>query len=300
MKSLKKTVIAMTLLLSVVVANAQIKNAKTETVKIFGNCGMCEATIEKAGNLKKVAKVDWNATTGMATITYDSKQTNQDEILKRIALAGYDSEKFLAPDDVYNNLHGCCQYDREAKVAVKTETKSDPSDSEKTKQMATMENHSNHDNNSETPKAGQVHQNQLKPVFDNYFLLKDALVKTDGKTASIQSKELLSAINAVKMETLKMEEHMVWMKVMNQLKEDAKHISETQDVKHQRDYFMTLSKNMYELLKVSKVETPTYYQFCPMANGGKGANWLSKENTIKNPYYGSQMLSCGKTIETIK
>jgi hypothetical protein len=30
------------------------------------------------------------------------------------------------------------------------------------------------------------------------------------------------------------------------------------------------------------------------------ANWLSKENTVKNPYYGSQMLSCGKTVETIK
>ncbi|MFV8347372.1 DUF3347 domain-containing protein [Flavobacterium sp. ZB4P13] len=300
MKSLKKIVMAITLLLSVVVANAQIKNAKTETVKIFGNCGMCEATIEKAGNLKKVAKVDWNATTGMATITYDTKQTNQDEILKRIALAGYDSEKFLAPDDVYNNLHGCCQYDREAKVAVKTEIKSDPSDSEKAKQMATMENHSAHANQSETQKIEQVTQNQLKPVFDNYFLLKDALVKTDGKTASMQSKKLLSAINEIKMETLKMEEHMVWMKVMNQLKEDAKHISETQDVKHQRDYFMTLSKNMYELLKVSKAETPIYYQFCPMANGGKGANWLSKESTIKNPYYGSQMLSCGKTVETIK
>lgn len=291
---------AILVLLSAVAVQAQIKNTKTETVKIFGNCGMCKMTIEKAGSFKNVAEVNWNKDSKIATLTYDTKKTNQDEILKRIALAGYDSEKFLAPDDVYNNLHGCCQYDREAKIAVKTETKSDSSDSEEVKQITTMENHSNHDNHSETPKAEQVQENQLKPIFDNYFLLKDALVKTDGKTASMQSKELLSAINTVKMETLKMEEHMVWMKVMNQLKEDAQHISETQDVKHQRDYFMTLSKNMYKLLKVSKVETPTYYQFCPMANGGKGANWLSKENTIKNPYYGSQMLSCGKTIETIK
>jgi hypothetical protein len=37
-----------------------------------------------------------------------------------------------------------------------------------------------------------------------------------------------------------------------------------------------------------------------MYNDGKGANWLSKESAIKNPYYGSQMLSCGKTVETIK
>ena len=38
---------------------AQVKNAKTETVKIFGNCGMCKTKIEKAGNLKNIAKVDW-------------------------------------------------------------------------------------------------------------------------------------------------------------------------------------------------------------------------------------------------
>ena len=296
MKSLKKIVMVITLLLSIIVVNAQIKNAKTETVKIFGNCGMCEATIEKAGNLKKVAKVDWNATAGMATITYDTKQTNQDEILKRIALAGYDSEKFLAPDDAYNNLHGCCQYDREVKVAVKTEIKSDPSDSEKTKQMATMENHSAHANQSETQKIGQATQNQLKPVFDNYFLLKDALVKTDGKTASVQSKKLLSAINEIKMETLKMEEHMIWMKVFKDLTADAKNISQTQDIKKQRELFRSLSKNTYEQIRVSKFTEPVYYQYCPMQD----AKWLSKENTVKNPYYGSQMLSCGKTVETIK
>jgi hypothetical protein len=97
-------------------------------------------------------------------------------------------------------------------------------------------------------------------------------VKTDGKAASLVSKELSASLNAVQMDKLVMDVHMVWMKVMRQLKEDIKHISDAEDIKHQRDHFMTLSKNMYELLKVSKSETPTYYQFCPMVNGGKGAN----------------------------
>jgi hypothetical protein len=37
-----------------------------------------------------------------------------------------------------------------------------------------------------------------------------------------------------------------------------------------------------------------------MYNNGKGADWLSKEKEIKNPYYGSQMLNCGSVEETIK
>lgn len=147
---------------------------------------------------------------------------------------------------------------------------------------------------------GRQEVSQLKAVFDNYFLLKDALVKTDGKNASVIAKDLASSLNAVKMETLKTEEHLVWMKVMKDLKEDAKNISETEDIKRQRDSFARLSKNMYSLIKVSEVTEPVYYINCPMFNGGKGANWLSKENEIKNPYYGSQMLSCGETIDKIQ
>ncbi|MFT5254638.1 MAG: copper chaperone CopZ, partial [Flavobacteriales bacterium] len=98
MKSLNKTVVAITLLLSATFASAQIKNPKTENVKIWGNCGMCETKIEKAGNLKNIATVDWDKDSKIAVITYDTTKTNQDEILKRIALAGYDSEKNIATE----------------------------------------------------------------------------------------------------------------------------------------------------------------------------------------------------------
>ena len=281
MKTLKSIVLALLVLLSTVSINAQIKNKKTETIKIFGNCEMCKANIEKAGNIKKTAEVIWDQDTRMATLTYDSNKTNTDEILKRIALEGYDSDKFLAPDSKYNSLHECCQYDREAKVAVKTEPKSEMTGMDMSKHSTMSENQD---------------VNQLNPVLDNYFLLKDALVKTDAKTASEKATALLSSITAVKMETLKMDEHVVWMKILKDLTADSKSISETQDIKKQRETFKSLSKNIYELIKVSKPTEAIYYQYCPMQD----ANWLSKENAVKNPYYGSQMLSCGKTTETIK
>lgn len=280
MKLISKILVAIIVLLPFTSSNAQIKNAITETVKIYGNCGMCEKTIEKAGNIKKIAKVDWNVDTKMATLTYDAKKTNQNAILKRIALSGYDSDKFLAPDNIYSKLPGCCQYDRVSKVVIKDE-------------IVTQ-------NQTTTTKVEVQNTNQLNSVFDNYFAVKDALVKTDGNTASAKAKALLFAINAVKMETLKTDEHNIWMKVLKPLKEHTEHIADTKDAKHQRDHFDSLSENMYDLIKVSKQVTPTYYQFCPMANDGKGANWLSKENVVKNPYYGSAMLSCGKIVEIIK
>lgn len=278
MKSLKTVMLAVFVLLSAVSINAQIKNKKTETVKIFGNCDMCKANIEKAGNIKKTAEVSWDKDSRMATISYDASKTNTDEILKRIALVGYDSDKFLAPDSTYDALHSCCQYDREAKEEV------------------VMDHKESHDHEPKTMVEMQVTGNQLEAVYTNYFLLKDALVKTDASTAATKATEMLVTLEAVQMDKLPMDVHMVWMKVMKNLVADTKEIASNTDVKKQRTFFKTVSTNMYDLMKVSKSETPTYYQYCPMVK----ANWLSKEAAVKNPYYGASMLTCGSTVETIK
>lgn len=284
MNLISKVSAATILLFSFSSCKAQIKNAKTESVKIYGNCEICEKTIETVGNIKKVANVEWDKDSKMATITYDSTKTNQDEILKRIALAGYDSDKFLAPDDVYSKLDECCQYERVNKTAIV--------------QAEVMEDHSKHNHETAAEKKQEI--NELKAIFENYFALKDALVKSDGKLASTIAKDLLSNIILVKMDKLSTEEHSVWMKVLSSLKSNTDKISASANVEKQRTIFMDLSANFYDLLKVNKQEYTIYYQNCPMYNEGKGANWLSKENAVKNPYYGSQMLTCGKTVETIK
>lgn len=137
---------------------------------------------------------------------------------------------------------------------------------------------------------------QLQSVYDAYFSVKDALIKSDSKLTSAKAATLLTAITAVKMDKLKSNEHTVWMKVVKKLTADAKSISTTTDLKKQRESFKSLSKGTYDLIKVSNPEQPIYKQYCPMAD----ADWLSKEKAVKNPYYGSSMLTCGNVVETIK
>jgi Protein of unknown function (DUF3347) len=281
-------ILSVVALLSTIVTQAQIKNAKTETVKVNGDCSMCKITIEKVGSKKKQYKTDWDADTKLAIITYDNKKAGLDAILKNIALSGYDNVKYLAPDEAYYKLPNCCQYKREKKEIVKPITES----------TASMQNHNNHTQGNNVMDMQKA--SQLNAVIDSYFALKDALVNTDGVTASAKAAAMLVALGAVEMGKLKMEEHTVWMKIEKGLNTDVQHIKENKDIEHQREHFMSLSKNMYELIKAAKTTETAYYQFCPMANDGKGANWLSKENAIKNPYYGSQMLTCGKTVEIIK
>lgn len=270
-------------------ASAQPGNAVTETVKIYGNCGMCETTIEKAGNKKSIAFVTWNKDSKMAVVTFNSKKTNLSAVLKNIALAGYDNQEFLAPDAAYNSLPDCCKYEREKKTAVKALPKEAP--------MPAM----NHQ--EQQPVAAMANTMQTNPfqgIYDSYFSIKDALVKTDAAAAAAKASTLIAALDAIKMETLKPGEHTVWMNSLKDLKAAAKQIAESKSIDKQRASFAILSPQVYALAKASAPAEKTYYQNCPMYNDGKGANWLSKESGIKNPYYGAMMLSCGKTVEEIQ
>ncbi len=254
---------------------AAIKNPKTETLKVYGNCDMCKNRIEEAANKKDLAKGDWNADTKMLTLTYDSEKTSAAEVMKRVAYAGYDNALFLAPDAAYAKLPGCCQYERQhADAALSNSKKEILQDTVK--------------------KSGP-----MTDVFAAYFGLKDALAKDDGNTASAQAKALYKAIDKVQMDKLSPEQHTAWMKLQEKLSYDAEHIKGVTETEHQREHFVPLSKNMYELVKVFKTSTPVYYDYCPMANNGKGATWLSLQEKISNPYMGKSMSTCGKVQETI-
>jgi len=282
MKKIQHFMLGLSLLLAFTACSTPIKNAKTETYKVAGNCEMCKKTIETAANKKGVSSAEWNKDKKTISLTYDSKQTTASDVLKRIAYAGYDNEQFLAPDDAYAKLPGCCHYDRMKKdVPVTSNTVSEPS-----KEDAIVK---------EQEKA-----KPLSKVYDHYFALKDALVKDDGNSAASKAVALVEVIKDVDMKSMSPEEHSAWMKVEKDLLMHAEHISETKDIAHQREHFSMLSQNVYSLTKVFKPDETSYLQHCPMYNDGKGADWLSKENTVKNPYYGSSMLSCGKTTQTIK
>ncbi len=88
---------------------------KTEKFKVYGNCGMCENRIEKAAkSVEGVQSADWNKETKMMEVTFDDAKTDVHKVHMAIAKAGHDTEMHKAKDEVYNELPGCCKYDRSA------------------------------------------------------------------------------------------------------------------------------------------------------------------------------------------
>ncbi|RUT79598.1 heavy-metal-associated domain-containing protein [Ancylomarina longa] len=95
---------------SVFTLSAQVK---TEKFKVFGNCSSCENRIEKAAlSVDGVSQADWNKETKMIAVSFDSTKVNVHQVHMAIAKAGHDTEMHKASDEAYNNLPGCCQYER--------------------------------------------------------------------------------------------------------------------------------------------------------------------------------------------
>lgn len=85
---------------------------KTETIKVWGNCEMCKAKIEKAAKIEGVTKASWGQETKVLTLVFNPAKVKTDDVQKKIAAVGYDTEKFKADDNAYKALPACCQYDR--------------------------------------------------------------------------------------------------------------------------------------------------------------------------------------------
>ena len=87
------------------------QKTKTETFQVSGNCGMCEAKIEKAAKAAGATYADWNKDTKVITVKYNSTSSNLAKIQKSIADAGYDNVGVKTTTEAYDKLHDCCKYD---------------------------------------------------------------------------------------------------------------------------------------------------------------------------------------------
>lgn len=140
-------------------------------------------------------------------------------------------------------------------------------------------------------------QKQVGASLTSYYALKDALVDSNVETASVKADDLLKTLDAVEAAKMTAPQKTQWEKIEKLLRTDAVHINRNKDLDHQREHFMKLSNNMYALVFGFKGnDADAYLHYCPM----KKASWLSSSKDVKNPYYGSKMLTCGSVKATLK
>ncbi len=144
------------------------------------------------------------------------------------------------------------------------------------------------DSNAQTTDA--------KQVLADYMTLKEALVATNKDDAAKAGKKLENTLNGFDVNSYTAEQQKELKDIIADAKEHAEHIGKS-EMDHQREHFKTLSKDMMDMVAITGTENTLYQQFCPMYDGGSA--WLSMEKEIKNPYYGSKMMACGKVQKEI-
>ena len=133
-------------------------------------------------------------------------------------------------------------------------------------------------------------------ILNDYLNLKDALVGDDNEKAKKMGTTLANSLGNLDVSKYTDSQKSELKDIIENAKEHAKHISES-DIKRQREHFKTISKDVTNMVAITGTEKKLYEQFCPMYD--KGTAWLSISKDIKNPYYGSQMLTCGKVQKEI-
>ncbi|MCK0156140.1 DUF3347 domain-containing protein [Cellulophaga sp. F20128] len=172
-------------------------------------------------------------------------------------------------------------------------------------EMGVEENHSemNH-NESEGQHAGEKNEVAMSEAQDgnselvlkDYFSLKDALVADDNAQAKSLAETLVKSLKGLDVSKFTEAQKTELKDIVEDAVEHAEHISES-PIAHQREHFKILSKDVTDMVAITGTANTLYEQFCPMYD--KGSAWLSMSKEVRNPYYGSSMLKCGKVQQEI-
>jgi len=120
----------------------------------------------------------------------------------------------------------------------------------------------------------------VEHLLTTYFEFKDALVTADYNLAQQQINKLNKGIEvALKNEGISTSS---WKSVQKGMEI----LMNASDIESLRKGFKPFSNDLINIIRTTKdAPMKVYVQFCPMADEGKGASWLSLNETIENPYW---------------
>lgn len=141
----------------------------------------------------------------------------------------------------------------------------------------------------------------LIPLFEEYLMLKNALVADEFDQSKKIAASLLSNLSKTNMGVFTGEAHNVWMQHSSAIEKALKQVNKAENIGEVRRQFKTLSDQFVMLaITFGPFDKDLFIQHCPMANDNKGADWISSEKAIQNPYFGESMIGCGEITKEIK
>ena len=155
------------------------------------------------------------------------------------------------------------------------------------------ERHQGHDQHAEMGD----HAMGTDAIMDNYLAIQSALAGDSIEGVSEKAKALAEATEGLHGEAMKDGQHLhgagthVLMKAIDS---SARKLAAKKDIGSAREEFGVLSEKMiaYQKELGDKGSKKAQTFVCDMARN----SWLQEGDAVRNPYYGSKMLTCGRKI----
>ena len=120
----------------------------------------------------------------------------------------------------------------------------------------------------------------VKSVLDHYLMIQTELAKDSIKGLDEHANAIAKAVKGDEMKMLSPD-----------VAKQAETLAKAKDLKAAREAFKPLSASLVKYLADNKAGKGTYHEaYCPMVK----ASWLQTDKSIKNPYMGKAMLTCGE------
>lgn len=142
-------------------------------------------------------------------------------------------------------------------------------------------------------------------VLNRYYALRDALVASDTAAANREAALLIQAVHDLKLDELKAIDTSNIIIPTAQtytagINSESEGLLGEAGIENKRKAFQMISGNLFDLTRTVRYgKEKVYLLHCPMAFNDAGADWLSSSTEIKNPYFGSKMLTCGAVKDSV-
>jgi len=139
-------------------------------------------------------------------------------------------------------------------------------------------------------------------IIQDYLALKDALVEVKAASADSSARRLQAGIQQLQAAgNGGLSPHLAIALDSMALQAGRVAAHPDKSCESQRICFKYLSDQVIVFIRETGARgIALYSQYCPMALNETGGWWLSTSDRVRNPYFGSKMLTCGEVVDTFR
>lgn len=142
----------------------------------------------------------------------------------------------------------------------------------------------------------------VQRALGEYYQLTEAFVQKDSTAINLRAGSFAASMQAIAMQELKADSQLIALAagIQQGIATEATAIAASSDWTKKYRSLQTISDQFFDMLRTVQYKGgKVYQQHCPMAFDNAGANWLSQQSAIRNPYFGDDMLDCGENRDSV-